>query len=78
MSKAMGMKAHTVWSSLLTVRLHSNMSVQVVQSTVSFLATVPAALVHALNIYVSPPRSLVLRARIGVNWRQRMSTLGAS
>ena len=62
------------------MRLHGDVGVQVVQCPVGLFATVPAALVHALNFFVSPARSLML-LRTG-NWnkridsRQRMSTLG--
>lgn len=45
---------------LLTMRLHGNMRVQMVQSAVSFLAPVPAAFVHALDLLVASARSLVL------------------
>lgn len=40
--------------------LHGDVSIEVVQSAVCLLATVPSALVHALNLLVSSPRSLVL------------------
>jgi hypothetical protein len=42
------------------MRLHCNVSIQMIEGTVSFLATIPAALVHALNFLVSPARALVL------------------
>jgi hypothetical protein len=42
------------------VRLHGNVRVKMVQSAVGLLATVPAALVHALNLLVTSSRALVL------------------
>lgn len=47
-------------SSLGAVRLHGDVRVQVVQSTIRLFTTVPAALVHALDFFVSPTWSLVL------------------
>jgi hypothetical protein len=53
-------------SALLAMRLHCNVRIQMVQSTVSLLATVPPTFVHALNFFISPAWSLVLlRARNG-------------
>lgn len=61
---------HTFWGSLLAVRLHCDVSVQMVESTIGLLAAVPATLVHALNLFISPARALVLlRAR---NWNKRV------
>jgi hypothetical protein len=48
------------WCSLRTVRLHRNVRVQVIQSTVGLFASVPSALVHALDLFVAAARSLVL------------------
>lgn len=46
--------------------LHRNVRVQVVESTVGLLTTVPAALVHALDFLISATWALVLlRARDG-------------
>jgi len=47
-------------SALLAVRLHRDVRIQMVQSTVSLLATVPPTLVHAFNFFISPTWSLVL------------------
>jgi len=47
-------------SALLAVRLHRNVRIQMVQSAVSFLATIPSAFVHALNFFISPTWSLML------------------
>lgn len=64
----------TLWSSLLAMRLHGDVSIQVVQCTVGLFAAVPATLVHALNFFISSPRSLVLlRAwnrdeRVNLRW----------
>lgn len=48
------------WCSLCAVRLHRDVRVKVVQSTICLLAAVPATLVHALNLFVASTRSLVL------------------
>jgi hypothetical protein len=40
--------------------LHRHVRVQMVQSTVGLLAAVPTALVHALDLLVSPAGALVL------------------
>jgi len=48
------------WCSLLAMRLHCNMRVKMVQGTISFFAAVPTTLVHTLNFFVTPARSLVL------------------
>lgn len=42
------------------MRLHRDVSVEVVQSAVSLLATCPAALVHALNLFIPSTGSLPL------------------
>jgi len=69
----------TFWCSLRAVRLHGDVCVQMIQGAVSFFATVPAALVHALDFFISPAWPLVLlRARDWherVDCRQRMSAL---
>jgi len=61
------------------MRLHSHVSVQVVQSTISLLAAVPTTLVHALDFFVAPPGTLVLLcARNGherVNGGERVAAL---
>ena len=51
---------HTFGCSLLSVRLHRDVRVQMVESTISLLATVPSALVHALNFLITSSGSLVL------------------
>jgi hypothetical protein len=43
------------------MRLHRDMGVQVVERAVRFFAAVESALVHALNLLVTPPRPLMLR-----------------
>lgn len=40
--------------------LHRHMSIEVVQGAVGLLASIVAALVHALNLLISSPRPLVL------------------
>ena len=56
--------------------LHGDMGVEVVQRAVCLLATVPSALVHALNLLISATRTLVLLGswnwNEGVNLRKRM------
>ena len=50
----------TFRSALRTVRLHRDMRIEMVERAVGFLATVVSALVHALDLFVPPARSLVL------------------
>ena len=50
----------TFGSAFLAMRLHGDMGVQVVKSAVSLLTPVPAALVHALDLFVPATGSLVL------------------
>ena len=54
------MQVHTFRSSLLPVRLHGDVSVKMVQSAIRLLATVPSALVHALDFFISSAGTLVL------------------
>jgi hypothetical protein len=58
--KNMAFKFLTFWSTLGAVRLHCNMSIQMVERAIGFLATTPTTFVHALNLFVSPARTLVL------------------
>ena len=44
----------------MTVRLHGDVGVQVVKSAVGLLTSVPAALIHALDLFVPATGSLVL------------------
>lgn len=50
----------TFGSSLLSMRLHGDVGIEMVQSAVGLFATVPATLVHALNLLVSSSRTLML------------------
>jgi hypothetical protein len=60
----------TFGSSLLSMRLHCDMRIEMVKGAIRLLASVPTTLVHALNLFVSPTGSLVLlRAR---NWNERV------
>ena len=52
--------SHTFGGSLLSMRLHSHMGIQVVQGSVRLLASVPTALVHALNLLIATTWPLVL------------------
>lgn len=60
----------------MTVRLHRNMGVEVVQCAISLLAAIPTTLVHALDFFITSARALVLlgtRNRDkGVDLRQMM------
>jgi hypothetical protein len=42
------------------MRLHCDVRIQVVERAVGLLAAVPAALVHALDLFVASARALVL------------------
>jgi hypothetical protein len=56
----------TLRSALLSVGLHGNMSIKVVQCAVGLFTAIPTALVHSLNLFVSSSRSLMLlRTRNG-------------
>ncbi len=61
---------HTFWGALLTMGLHGDMGVQVVQGAVSLLTTVPSTLVHALNLLISATWTLVLLRTW--NWDKRV------
>jgi len=51
---------HTFWSSLVSMRLHGNMRVQVIERAICLLTTLPTTLVHSLNFFISTPGALVL------------------
>lgn len=51
---------HTFWRPLLSVRLHGDVRIQVVQCSIRFFTPMPAALVHSFNLFVSSARALVL------------------
>lgn len=61
---------HTFWSTLLSVGLHGDVGVEVVQCTICLLATVPSAFVHALNLLISATWTLVLLRTW--NWDERV------
>lgn len=42
------------------MRLHGHMGVEMVQSAVRFFTAIPATFVHALNLFVPAPGTLVL------------------
>ena len=50
----------TFWSSLVAMRLHCHVCVEMVQCSVCLFATIPATFVHSLNLLVSSSRSFVL------------------
>lgn len=50
----------TFGSALSTVRLHRHVCIEMVQSTICLLATVPSTLVHALDLLVPTTGALVL------------------
>jgi len=47
-------------STLVAVRLHSNMGIEMVQSAVCFFTSIPSTFVHALDFFVSSTRTLML------------------
>ena len=53
-----------------TMRLHRDVSIQMIECAVCLLATVPAALVHAFDFFVSPARALVLLCTW--DWHERV------
>ncbi len=59
--------------------LHGDVRVQMVQSAIRLLTSIPPAFVHALNLFVAPPRALVLLrsgyGHEGVHCGKRMTTL---
>jgi hypothetical protein len=57
--------------SFLSVRLHGDMRIQVVECAICFLAAVPPALVHAFYFLVSPPGPFVLLRTW--NWDERVN-----
>ena len=50
----------TFRSSLIPMRLHRHMRVQVIECAVCFLTTLPATLVHSLDLFISATGALVL------------------
>lgn len=64
---------------LLAVRLHRNMRIQVVQCTVCLLASLPSTFVHTLNLFVATTRAFVLLGtwdrNEGVDLRKRVRIL---
>ena len=71
-----GRGTHTFRSALLAVRLHSDMSVKMIQGAISLFTTIPATLIHALDFSILSTGTLVLLSTRdrdeGVNLRQRM------
>jgi hypothetical protein len=69
----------TFRSSLLAMRLHRNVCVQMVKGAIGLLTSIPATFVHALNFFISPTWPLVLLRtwdwNKGVNGGKRMSSL---
>jgi len=47
-------------SALCAVRLHCDVRIQMIQSTICFLATIPTAFVHAFNFFIAPTWSFML------------------
>jgi hypothetical protein len=60
----------------LAVRLHGDMSVEMIQGAIGLFTTIPATLIHALDLFISSTGTLVLLSTWdrdeGVNLRQRM------
>lgn len=69
----------TFWCTLLAVRLHRHMRVQMIQCTVCLLASLPPTFVHAFNFFVAATRALVLLStgdwNKGVDLRKRVRIL---
>lgn len=53
-------REHTFRCTLEPVRLHGDMSIEMVQCAVCLFASIPTTLVHTLDFLVSSSRSLVL------------------
>lgn len=51
---------HTFRCSLISMRLHRDMCVEMVESPIRFLAALPSAFVHALNFFITSPRAFML------------------
>lgn len=70
------------WGSLRTVRLHRDVRIQVIEGAIRLFTTLPATLVHALNLFIAPTRSLVLLRtwnwNEGVHRRKWMAASGRS
>lgn len=68
--------SRTFRSALLAVRLHGDVSVEMIQGAVGFLATMPVAFIHALDLFVASSGALVLLStgnrNEGVDLRERM------
>lgn len=47
-------------SALLAMRLHGDVSVEMVQGTIGLFTAIPTTLVHALDLFISSTRTLVL------------------
>lgn len=52
------------------MRLHSHVRVQMVERPIRLFASIPPTLIHALNFFVSPSRTLVLLC--AWNWDKRI------
>ena len=50
----------TFWSAFLPVRLHSDMRIQVIECTISFLTTLVPTFIHAFDFFIAPAGTLVL------------------
>lgn len=59
-AKKMRKSQPTFRGSLLAVRLHGDVCVEMVQSAIGLLTSIPAALVHALDFLIASTRALVL------------------
>lgn len=70
-----GVEVLAFGNALLSMRLHSDVSIQMVQSAVGLLASVPATLVHALNFLIASARSFML---LSARNRDETKDLGTS
>lgn len=64
----------TLGYSFVAMRLHGDVGVQVVQSAIGLLATLPAALIHALDFLVAASRTLVLLRTWDGHKREHLNT----
>ena len=51
---------HTFWSSFVSMRLHGDMRVQVIERAICLLTTLPTTLVHSFDFFISTAGALVL------------------
>lgn len=55
-----GILLHTFWSALLSMRLHSDVRIKMIQCTIRLLTAIPSAFIHSLDLLIPPTWSFVL------------------